>query len=499
MVNSSKNYEKKYLFLINIIVMIFLFILLYYSLQNNKLTIGLEISIFLILILVYINILFNISKTIFIDIRVSLILGYTLYNLYTPIIYCFRASEILNYGNNEIGWIFYSGDVQKALLISILFLIGLLIALTFGKNSENNVTPYDYKHLAVNKKSKINFYFWLILFIISFVWYLYPYFKVGFDFINYDRYYRYSFLFKNIKESLGTINKIMDLLFANYLIILSLFMMFKNAINNRSKFKRAVFAAAILIYSIFILFIDLRRRELLIVILMCTCYYFFHIKYSFNIIKVKKAIKKISVSLAILLIFFMAFQYYRQYLSDFYTGGISAVLDLKSKETDNESQIYYNEFGMVYLTNLSSAQYTSELFYGKSYFEALIRPIPIITKVTYEWMGYDEQRELPSSWLSTIYTDMFAAGGGLGFSPASEAFLNFGYPGCVIMGFIIGCLFNLLYKKLYNDRNIVIYCTLFSLAFSFSRNDFYGFTYEVFWIVFYYIFYSIIINVFRHS
>lgn len=494
--NSLENYEKKYLFLINIIVMIFLFILLYNSMINNKLIIGLEISLFLIMVMVYINILFNISSMIFIDIRLSLILGYSFYNLYTPVIFCFRSNEILDYGINEIGWLFYSKDVQKALFVSILFLAGLLLALTFGKKSEEN---NDYEHTAVSKVNKSNFNFWLMLFIISFLWYLYPYIKIGPDFLNYDRWYRYTYLFNDVKEQLGIVNKIMNVICSNYLILISLFMMFRNAISSKSKLQRAVFAVSIIIYSIFILFIDLRRRELLMVILMCVSYYFFYIKFSFSTIKIKKSLKKISVSLVILLVFFMVYQSYRQYFKYGYSDGISAVTSMKKQRSNAETEAYTSEFGMVYLTNLSTVKYTPKLYSGRSYFEGFIKPIPFISKASYEWLDYDKQRDSIEVWLATVYTNLFEAGGGLGYSPSSEAFINFGYPGCIIIGFIIGSLMNFSYKKFYNHKNIVIYCVLFSLAFVFNRTDFYGFTYEFFWIVFYYIFYSSIAKAMQFS
>ena len=489
MVSNSKNYGKKYLIFLNAIVIIFLFILLYKALENDKLIIGIEISVFLVLILAYLNILFKNSNTFFIDIRLSFILGYFFYNLYTPMVYCFRKSEILDYGNSDTGWIFNSNDVQKSLLISILFLCGLLLALTFIKYKKDN-SRSNSKYLSINQNSKTNFYMWLIVFIISFAWYIYPYIKIGFQVINYDRWYRYAFLFNTLTEQLGIINTVLNFLFNNYLILISLFMMFKNTINNRSKLQRSIFIGIISLYSIFILFIDLRRRELLIVILMCISYYFFQSVYTQNNKKIKKTFKKIAFLLLILLIFFMTYQQYRHYFKYGYTEGISAMTNMKMKEPDKESEVYLNEFGMVYLTNLSSVKYAPELFYGKSYIEAIIKPIPFVSKMTYEWLGYDKDKDTINIWLSTIYTHWFAEGGGLGYSPSSEAFINFHYLGCLIMGFIIGLLLNLLYKKLYKNKYIVIYSILFSLAFVFSRTSFLGFTYEFLWLVFYFIFYS---------
>lgn len=498
MVNSSKNYWKKYLLFLNAITVIFLFILFFKALETHKLIIGLEISIFLILVLIYLNILFKNSNAFFIDIRLSFILGYVFYNLYTPIVFCFRQSEILYYGKSDTGWIFYSDDVQKALLISILFLGGLLLALTFAPKKKNNASD-DNKYLIVNKNSKINFYLWLIMFIISFLWYIYPYFKIGFQVVNYDRWYRYAFLFNDIKEQLGIISSVFYYLCNNYLILISLFMLFKNSIDNRNKLQRSIFIGILAIYSVFILFIDLRRRELLIVILMCISYYFFKIMHNMDSKKIKKKLKRITFLLLSLLIFFMIYQEYREYFKYGYTEGVSAITDMKNKESDayKESEIYFNEFGMVYLTNLSTAKYAPELFYGKSYIEAIIKSIPFISKMTYEWLGYDKYKDVNEVWLSTIYTDLFAGGGGLGYSPSSEAFINFDYFGCLGIGFILGMLLNLLYKRLYNNKYIVIYSILFSLAFLFSRTDFADFTSEFVWLVFYYIFYSIIFKVIK--
>jgi len=495
MVDSLKNYEKRYLLLINTITVIFLFILLYKAFENNKLIIGLEISVFLILAITYLNILFENSYLFFIDVRLSFILGYFFYNLYTPIVYCFSQPQILDYGISDPGWIFNSNDVQRSLLISIIFLVGLLLALAIFKIKKTNAISVDNKHFIINN-SKINFYLWLIIFIVSFTWYIYPYILMGFQVIKYDRWYRYTFLFNNLKSQLGIINKLLNFFFSNLLMLIASFMMFKNTINNRSKFQRPVLIVIFFLCSIFMLFIDLRRRELLIVILMCISYYLFQIRYSQSS---KKIIKKIIFSLLFLLVFFIVYQHYREYFKYGNADGISAITHMKSKESYRykKAEVYYNEFGMVYLTNLSSVKYAPELFYGKSYIEAIIKPIPFIEKSTYEWLGYDKDRDVIDVWLSTIYIDLFLEGGGLGYSPASEAFVNFGYLGCLIIGFAIGILLNLVYKKLCNNKCIVIYCILFSLAFLFSRTDFFGFTYEFFWLVFYYIFYSSIFKVIR--
>ena len=501
MLTNSRNCRKKYLIILDtiIIIIILLSILLYKALENNKLIIGLEISVFLILVLIYVNILVMNSNTFFTDIRLTFILGYLFYNLYTPTIYCFRQSENLNYGSSDIGWIFSSNDVQKSLFISLLYLFGLLLALTFIKKRKTNTSTIGNKYSIIDKKSKMNFCFWLILFSVSFAWYIYPYTKFGLQVISYDRWYRYTSLFNSLRKELGRINTVLNNLFNNYLMLISLFIMFKNIIDNRNKTQRSIFMGIIIFYSIFILFIDFRRRELLIVILMFISYYFFQIKDKLNDKKIKKRLKKITLTLSMLLIFFMVYQQYRQYFTYGYTRGVTAIKDMKSKESESykETELYYSEFGMVYITNICTAKYHPELLYGKSYIEGMIKPIPIISKMTYEWLGYNQDIDTIDVWLSTIYIQCFEAGGGLGYSPASEAYINFNYLGCLSIGFIIGLLLNLLYKKLYNDKNIIIYSILFPLAFLFNRTDFLGFTTEFFWLVFYYIFYSGIFKIIR--
>lgn len=496
MVNSSKKYKENYLLGINITAMIFLFIILYKAVVNNKLIVGLEIIVFLLLILFYLYILFRNSNVFCIDIRLSFILGYLFYNLYIPIIYCFKQSEILDYGSSDKGWMFNCYDVEKSLFISILFLCGLGLALLFVKNKKTKVTFEDNKNLIKKSNTEIDFYLWLIIFAISFLWYVYPYTKIGFQVISYDRWNRYAFLFKNLTEQLGVINTAFDFLFNNYLILISLFMIFQNVIKTRNKLRRLIFILITIGYSIFILFIDLRRRELLIIILMCISYYFFQIIYTLDKKKIKNTIRRVTFFGFILLIFFISYQQYREYFKYGYTDGIASIVNMKSKQSESEKEkyVYNNEFGMVYLTNLSSVKYTPQLFCGKSYAEAVIKTIPIISKAAYEWLGYDKDKEMIDVWLSTIYTKWFLNGGGLGFSPASEAFLNFQYLGCLIIGFTIGLLLNLLYEKFYNSRYIVIYSILFALSFMFSRTSFFGFSRELFWLIFYYIFYSSLVK-----
>lgn len=55
MVNKLNGYERKYLLYVNGIAAIFILILLYKAIENNKLNIGLEICVFLILVLFYLK------------------------------------------------------------------------------------------------------------------------------------------------------------------------------------------------------------------------------------------------------------------------------------------------------------------------------------------------------------------------------------------------------------------------------------------------------------
>lgn len=95
-------------------------------------------------------------------------------------------------------------------------------------------------------------------------------------------------------------------------------------------------------------------------------------------------------------------------------------------------------------------------FYGQSYVNAIGAPIPYLARF---FVKYGV--EINDWFLSTQHPDVFASGAGLGFSPVTEGYLNFGYIGVALHMFIYGWAASKVYAAYVKHQNIL---TLFLLA-----------------------------------
>lgn len=482
----------KYIFFLSSVLVIFF--LLYFAIKNNRLTLYFEIITIFTCISLLISYISNKSLNVFIDLRVYLLISYGIYALYTPIIYLIfnktgyiRLSTILNT---------YSYDIMtKSVFISLLFLLAFSIPFILFNTKIDEKYKFEKHNIVEYTQNNSSFYFWFILLIISFTWYMYPYFKIGFrEAYKYGRWYRYI-IFNEIKMSTNLKGKIINLFFSPYLIILSTFMMYIDVCNkeHRNK-KKIIFAIVVICEAIFYLFIDSRRRELLYIIIMCFSYFIYYSSKFERVINIKKYI----LFGIIIVSFFVTYQYYRNYFQIASIQGIPYALNMRDKELTSypiEMKLYINEFGQVYENILSSVKFSPQPFYGKTYLESVLAPIPIINKILYT---NGDKTIFIERWQSQIYPNIFKLGGGLGFFPAAEAFLNLGYLGCLTFGLLLGVFFNLVYKKLYSWNNIIYYSILLPEGWNFSRISFLGVTSEIFWFLFYLFLYSSILQIQQH-
>jgi hypothetical protein len=309
--------------------------------------------------------------------------------------------------------------------------------------------------------------------------------------LNYGRWERYVLFYKIIKEA-GLIGRIATLSLSPCLMILSIFIMFREVFNKRKNSKeRIIFIVVFLFITLFLLFVDGRRRELMYMIIMCFSYYMFCM---YKRIK-RTQLRKYLLYLIITAVLFITYQYYREYFNLANKEGISYALEFKEKESQSlskESKLYSNEFGMVYENILLTIKFKPKPLYGRTYFESMLSPIPILNKIIF----YNGDRTTSLlSWLSRLYPEIFLRGGGFGFFPAAEAYLNFGYGGCLVIGIILGMLFNLIYLYIYNPKYILFYSIILPQGLNFSRTPFQGVTEEIFWYMLYYFLYNTILKV----
>lgn len=485
--------------IISIVFIIGSITILFKVIENDSLYIGLEILFLFIYSCIMMKQIIKNSVNPLIDIRLYVVIIYMIYNLYTPIVFIFSNSDQILY----YGIVYTKLDMLKSLKISIIYFVAFSIPIICCNGIKKDIKNEEIeqaKHWGNLRYKKISFYVWGILWIIAFIWYIYPYIKLGwYNALTYGRWER-GMRFGIIKDASGSVGKILSTLFPSYLLIVANLILFRSiAFEKKLKKQRGLLFLLIVFEFIFYLFIEEGRREFMYIIIMIFSYYLY---YNYHKINFKTVLKCFFVGL-ILGGLFISYQYYRNYFPLARQKGITYALEAKRNDDNRNSNIekwYYSEFGSVYINNLSTVKYTPGLFYGKTYLEAILTPVPIISKVLPEWLDYDKEKtSLITKWQIDIYPEIFTKGGGLGFSPASEAYLNMGYAGCVLFGMIIGWIFNFIYFKLLKTKLIIFYCMLLPQGWNFCRISFTGVTGEVFWFVLCYVLYTLIINIFTQT
>ena len=452
--------------------------------HNNKIEVAIKITIATLIVLIGIVVICVKNEEYLFDLRFIVLVFYYIYNFYTPIIYIFNDSSYITYMNKN-NFSFSYETLINTINNSNTYLIGLVIGIIILGVKRKKVS-LDIRNINININININY--WIGVFTISFLWYIYPYFKLGFgEAIALDRWSRYV-LFGEIKNS-GGIYTIFNLLFSNVLIILSITMICKSYLEDyKSKYKKIIFYFIVTFQSVFWLFIDVRRREVLYLVIII----FFLYKQQFNF---KIRIKQIII-LSIIGIMFVGYQYVKNYFPTFVKEGLrSAIYEYKvdNSRKDTTEKLLQNEFGLVYVNNLYIADNYITKENGKTYIEALIKNIPIFNYILYEWFGF-EKTYIISDIMTEGYYDIYSSGGGLGFSPAAEAAVNFGNAtlGCALVGFFTGIILNIIMKIFYNSKRILLYALLLVQGVNFCRITLVGVTQEIVWIFIYYTIYRIL-------
>ncbi len=224
-------------------------------------------------------------------------------------------------------------------------------------------------------------------------------------------------------------------------------------------------------------FVTLRRlRSIMIIIALCSVY--FAVKQNRNHTLERNIFK---ILLIVLLVLF-AFSLFRSSLHVLLELGIQAFLkDVESTLSRGPGIQYQTEFSGVYAVLLSAIQYSDNSRFAGSYIHGLLYPIPVVNDVL-QFVGLEESFSPTQRWLMNQYSEVFEAGGGLSFSPVAEAFLAYGYLGCVVFGFLFGAFFGFFGKS----KNLFTIVLLGILAFGFPRSSSTVFFYQLFNIVFYF-------------
>jgi hypothetical protein len=90
--------------------------------------------------------------------------------------------------------------------------------------------------------------------------------------------------------------------------------------------------------------------------------------------------------------------------------------------------------------------------FGRSYLSTIGAPIPFISRLFVQ-AGFD-----PSLWrLQTFHPEVLAVGGGLGYSPVSEGYINFGILGIVVHLFVFGYIPGVVYRDFCQKKMLGVY------------------------------------------
>lgn len=159
-------------------------------------------------------------------------------------------------------------------------------------------------------------------------------------------------------------------------------------------------------------------------------------------------IKKISARyLGMALILGMALAQYWSYARFWLPEGPIAAITVPARAIAQDPTLLLpsraDEFQYPGAALLEILNSNTEFWYGRSYLRAFEDAIPFLTRFIGE-IGAN-----PSNWrLMTFHPKVYAEGGGYGFSPVAEGYLNFGVAGVVLQLFLYGLLAGWLYRRL---------------------------------------------------
>lgn len=476
--NISYKVKYKWFILIGTLFIILSMFINWFGYCNNKMDISIIITISTFITLMGILVIIINNEDFVFDLRFITLVFYYVYNYYVPMIYILNNSRYIIY-MNKINFSFTHDTLIKSIYNSNAYLIGLVFGIIVLCAKTKKIT-LDVRKISIN--------YWLGLFLLSSFWCLYPYFVVGIgEALKLDRWTRYV-LFGQIKN-VGGIPTVFNLLFSNILILLAIAMICKSYVeDSKNIYKKIIFYTVVIFQSIFWLLIDIRRREVLylVIIIFLLC----KLTYNFKI-KLKHILTLVSIG-----VMFLGYQYVKNYFPVVVKDGVQAAVEQYKFDNSRKKSIeklLQNEFGMVYVNNLYIADSNIEHEEGKTYIEAILKNIPFFDYILYEWFGF-EKTYIISNIMAKGYSEIYNSGGGLGFSPAAEASVNFGNGslGVVLTGFFTGLLINFLMFIFYKPKYIVLYSLLLVQGVNFSRITLVGVTQEVVWIFIYYIVYRMI-------
>lgn len=440
-----------------------IFTIIIFSLLNNNLINGFFLIIYLSLTK---NLILSIKKyndIFFLEPKFILLVTLIFYNAYFPFLFVFLGEKIKNNNFNLVtGYDNFSIDIiNESSLMGFIFIIFIFLGIKIFENNKlklkfikNKLFDLNYS----NKKFKYFFSLGLISIIVKFL----PYINYGII-SNFGKIGVME-LYVNTSNFFNTPTlKILDYFFRNNLYVISfpVALYYLLEVKN-NKIKIYILNITFFLSNFIFIFFTYRR---LVPILSIIGYLSVLIlkKLKFE----KKKLNFIISIFSVIIIFLFFFSLIRGNILTIFEYGFNDFF-IKNQEYINDF-IIRNEFSGVNAVTATVIKYRDSFVQG-TIFYGLIAPFPLIDKVIYNWVGIENNPSI--LWISQIYNNMYASGGGLSFNPIAESLLIGGIPFLIIYGFFIGAIISIFTRK---NRNLLYLSLLNIISFSFARYNFSGF------------------------
>ena len=330
----------------------------------------------------------------------------------------------------NIDQVYYNSIILYGITIPSLFL-----GFAFKNNEFKNQLSTPFKSFSVN----LQFTFCCLLVIL----------------LIYQSYFLYEqgllLNFQAISEKGrgGIFTDISQLYVVSGFLITSVFLFF---IYNYKKLNPLIFLILILLFYYILISIAVGNRRQIIGILLGIFWKYTELK------KIKFTFLKL-LSFLIFVTIFLVWGFIRDFkgdmsLSNFVDNGLTV-----------------NEFSVPYYTLIETLKNDSHTFlYGSTYFINTF--LLFIPRFFYSIFSIDK----PDTLAINFVNDNFGGGQGYAFMPVTEAYLNFGFIGPILIFMIIGFLFSLVEYK----NNLIFRFLLITMSIDFCRTEISTFIYQLF-------------------
>ncbi|MCR4403015.1 MAG: oligosaccharide repeat unit polymerase [Firmicutes bacterium] len=244
-------------------------------------------------------------------------------------------------------------------------------------------------------------------------------------------------------------------------------LIFCSSANSRSPRSRVLLSILVIACVFFLELLSARRRLFLSLLLSSVAAYYIFV-YRFNW-------RRLTFVLPVLWVGIASFGYIRGLLGGRFLGSVELDMVVRSFSWSwlDPGRM---EFGYAFRILDDVIEHVPQdypFWLGRSYIEILFQQIPLKVLGNVRPLS-------PTEWyVSTLYPDVYARGGGYAFFTVAEGYLNFGLIGVVLHMFVLGLLLGFARRYLLrSELGAVIYCLFLPSLVSLIRGSLSGFVKE---------------------